>query len=196
MPVTTPDLFWLLAEEIKDCLCVALEEQSDCGCPCRACVIVGPTVWDDCECGSLTIALDRVYVHGNFPTSETGPIFCSSPLAGDFTITLLRCAPTVKDDGTAPSCDEISASARQIYTDFYITLRALICCLAAKRRFAQFVVREAIPVGPDGGCVGFQIRVTIMLVEPVLPVPPITNFILTEDSDILNTESGDSFIQE
>jgi hypothetical protein len=166
MPVQTSDLFWLLAEEIKDCICVALEAESTCPCPCRACVIVGDPAWDDCCEGQLTVGLNRLYVHDNFPSAAVGPIFCFSPLAGDFTVTLLRCAPTVKDDGTLPTCDELSESARQIYSELYISMRALICCLAAKKRAAKFLIRDAVTVGPDGGCVGFQIRFTVELPDP------------------------------
>lgn len=166
MPVTTPDLLWLLAEEIKDCICIALEAEALCGCPCRTCVIVGDPVWDDCCEGQLTISVPRLFVHDNFPLTSTGPIFCASPLAGDFSITLLRCAPAVKDDGTPPTCDELSESARQILTEMYIALRALICCLAAKKRAAKFVIREAVTVGPEGGCVGFTIRFTVELPDP------------------------------
>lgn len=129
-------------------------------------MVVGDPAFDDCCEGQLTISLNRLYVHDNFPSAAAGPVFCSTPLAGDFTVTLLRCAPTVKDDGTPPTCDELSESARQILSEFYITFRAIICCLAAKKRNQKFLMRDSTTIGPDGGCVGFSIRFTAELPDP------------------------------
>ena len=167
MAVPTPDLFWLVAEEALQCVCTALADTA-CGCPCRACVVFGPPVWDQCcDGGQLTTFLERVYVAKSFPSAETGQITCSAPLAGDFVIQLLRCVPTVAEDGTPPSCQAISDSAKSIYTDMYVAFRAIICCLAAYKKLRTFTIREARPVGPQGGCAGFEIRFTIELVDPI-----------------------------
>lgn len=157
-----PDIFWLTAKEILDCVCTSLEEDSPCGCPCRACVVAGTPVWDNCcEDGQLTIYLERIFVAGNFPSQASGPVFCSSPLAADFVVQLLRCAPTVKDDGTPPTCEELSENAREIMTDMFITERAVICCLAAEKRNRLFTMRDARVIGPQGGCVGIEIRFSV-----------------------------------
>lgn len=169
MAVLTPTLICDTAQFILDCVCAALDAESSCPCPCRACVVAGPPVWDDCCEGQLTVSLENLFVHENFPARAAGPIFCFSPLAGDFLIQLLRCAPVVRDDGTPPSCPELSDSACQIYTDLYIALRALICCLAVAKRQRKFLIRDARVVGPDGGCIGFEIRLTVELHDP-LPV--------------------------
>lgn len=170
MPVLTPDLIWLTAEEIRQCICEALEAESECGCPCRSCTVVGPPVWDTCcPDGQLTVSLERFFLHDNFPSAATGPVFCAAPFAGDFVIQLLRCVPVVRDDGTPPSCEELSESARRIYQDLYISMRAIVCCLSVAKRQRKFVMRDARPIGPDGGCAGFEIRLTVELHDP-LPV--------------------------
>jgi hypothetical protein len=167
VPVLTPSLLFDLAQEVLDCVCCALQEESPCPCPCQTCVIVGPPSWDDCCVGQLTVGVDRVFVHDNFPSAAAGPVFCASPLAGDFTVTLLRCAPTVNQDGTTPACAELSDSASKIYTEMYIAVRAVICCLAAKKRSLKFIMRDSTIVGPEGGCVGFQIKFTAELPDPL-----------------------------
>src|SRR6266542_4242153 len=122
----TPALLFNIAEELRTCICLALEADGTCGCPCRNCVIVGTPAFDNCcPDGQLTVNLQRLFVHDNFPSRMVGPIFCSSPLAAEFVVTYITCAPTIKDDGSAPSCDELSASALNLYTDLYVVERAL-----------------------------------------------------------------------
>jgi hypothetical protein len=167
MPVLTPDLFYLTAQEMLDCVCDALALESECGCPCSAYVSAGQPAWDDCCNGQLNVWLERPFFHENFPTPTSEAQVCRSFLAGDFAIQLVRCAPTVDDNGTPPSDAELADSARRIYQDFYIALRALTCCLAESRRDRLYLIRDSNIVGPDGGCVGFEIRVTIELHDPM-----------------------------
>lgn len=167
MPVLTPDLFWLTAQELLDCVCEALTLESECPCPCRVCVVAGTPAWDDCCEGQLTATIDRVFFHENFPNPVRDAQICGTFLAADMTIQLLRCAPVVHDDGSAPSCPELSESARKIYQEMYISMRALVCCLAEARRHRKYVINDARVVGPEGGCVGFEIKLTIEMHDPL-----------------------------
>lgn len=160
MPVKTPALLWNTAEEIRNCICLELNAQGSCPCPCRTCIIVGTPVFDDCCEGQLTVSLQRLFPHSNFPTRLSGPVFCGVSLAAEFLITYIRCAPVVGDDGVAPSCDVLSENAIGIYSDLYIVYRALVCCLALAKRTRKFVIGDATLIN-DGGCQGFEIRVTI-----------------------------------
>lgn len=161
MPTINPAVLWNTAEEIKTCVCNTLTAEGSCGCPCRSCVIVGQPVFDDCCEGQLTVSLQRVFVHDNFPVRAIGPVFCSTPLAAEFLITYLQCAPVVKDDGRAPSCDELSDSALKLYSDLYVVERGIICCLSQARRKRKFIMADATLITPTGGCHGFEIRLTI-----------------------------------
>lgn len=162
MAVKTPALLFNVAEEIRECVCRALTDEGTCGCPCKNCVIIGePANVGCCDGGQLSVSLERLYIHGNFPQPDNSPALCFSPLAADYKVTLLRCAPTVKDDGTLPSCPELSDSALSVLTDLYVVERALICCLAAAKRMRKFVMRDARTIGPSGGCVGFELSLTI-----------------------------------
>lgn len=167
MPVLTPDLFWLTAQELLDCVCSALDLEAECGCPCRTCVVAGTPVWDDCCEGQLTAYIERVFFHENFPSQVGEAQVCASFLAGDIVIQLLRCAPVVNDDGSPPTCAELSESARKIYQELYISMKALVCCLAEAKRHRKYLITEGRIVGPEGGCVGFEIRVTLELHDPM-----------------------------
>jgi hypothetical protein len=161
MPTINPAILWNTAEEIRACVCDTLTNEGTCGCPCRTCVIVGTPVFDDCCQGQLTVSLQRLWVHGNFPQRDSQPIFCSSPLAAEYLVTYVRCAQVVRDDGSAPTCDQLSAEALSIYTDMYVVERGLICCLAQAKRKRKFMMGDATPISPQGACTGFEIRLTI-----------------------------------
>lgn len=161
MALKEPALLWNTAEEIRLCVCLALNEDGSCGCPCRTCVVYGNPVFDDCCEGQLTVNFVRLYVHDNFPERASGPVFCATPLAAEYKVTYVRCAPVVKDDGSPPSCDELSDSALSMLIDAYVVYRALICCLQQARRKRKFLINDLTPISPEGGCYGFEITITI-----------------------------------
>lgn len=166
MPVETPELLWLIAEEVLDCVCSSLTAQSSCGCPCRTFVTVGQPVWDECCDGQLALVLNRLYVQSTFPGTDNQAITCSAPLVGEFTLQLIRCVPTMTEQGDAPTAQALSDSAANIYADMYIAYRSVICCLAAYKKARLFTMGDARPVGPQGGCAGFEIKFSIQLVDP------------------------------
>jgi hypothetical protein len=111
--------------------------------------------------------LERPFFHEEFPNPISEPQVCSTFLAGEFAIQLLRCAPTVDDNGNPPTEVELNESSRRIYQDMYIAIKALACCLAEAKRQRLYVIRESNIVGPDGGCVGFEIRLAIQMHDPM-----------------------------
>lgn len=165
----TPDLFHLVAQEVLDCACEALTGQdSICPCPCRKFVSIGPPVWDQCcDGGQLAVWLERVYVAANFPASNNTAITCSAPLAGEYVLQLIRCVPTMDEQGNAPSAEALSDSAQDIYSDLYVAYKAVLCCLAAYKKHRNFVMRDGRFVGPQGGCAGFEIRFAVELPDPI-----------------------------
>lgn len=165
----TPDLFYLIAQEVLDCACEALEDpDASCACPCRKFVTVGQPVWDQCcEGGQLAVFMERVYVAGNFPAANNTAILCTAPLIGEYTLQMIRCVPTMTEQGNAPTPEELSASAQDIYTDLYITFRSVLCCLAAYKKYRSFTMRDGRFVGPQGGCAGFEIKFAVELTDPI-----------------------------
>lgn len=167
MEVLTPELLWFMADEVLSCVCDALTAQSECGCPCRTFVSAGAPAWDDCCEGQLAAWVEAIYPYETFPIRQSTPPICGTQLAGDFALQLLRCAPTVTDSGAIPSGPVLDDSARRVYQDMYIAANAVICCLAEAKRNRLYVVRDTRMVGPQGGCVGFEIRFTVQLTDPV-----------------------------
>lgn len=167
----TPDLLTQLMVTILDCACECLEEAGICGCPCRTCIIAGPPVWDQESCcnneGSLYIHLDRIFQHDNFPREASEVNLCQAPLAADIVVTRLRCFPGMHEDGTAPTCPEMEAASNEIYQDLYVLTRCLLCSLASWRRNLKSVFRGSRIVGPQGGCVGVELRFTVELPDPL-----------------------------
>ncbi|MDN3056845.1 hypothetical protein PH213_20285 [Streptomyces sp. SRF1] len=189
MPLT-PHSVHDLAEAVLGCVCVALDTaaadgvEGALGCPCRACVIPGAVAWDGCDAiegcggdggapGQLTVSVARIYPAGqNFPAEDRtvqGVRGCTPPplTAAELIITLLRCAPVVDEGGCPPSCEELTEAARAVHVDAATVYSALWCCLPGlgpnPRRPRRFTVGGQRIIGPEGGCVGLEQRVTVAL---------------------------------
>ncbi|WP_030236756.1 hypothetical protein [Streptomyces sp. NRRL S-350] len=181
-----------LTEAVLGCVCAALEATSaevegQPGCPdCRTCVVPGQVAWDGCEdpCtgdtgGQLSVSVVRLYrsTLEDFPTETSivlGVRGCVPPqiTAVELAVTLLRCAPSVTEEGCPPSCDELAAAAKVLHVDEATVYNAMLCCLPdtlGLPRARRFSVGTQKTVGPQGGCVGLEQRVTVALVDCACP---------------------------
>lgn len=166
----TPDLLTTLQNEILACACECLNTYSDCGCPCRNFISAGPPPQDNCcQDGQLAIWVDRLFVYKDFPAEQGRVNTCVAPLAADMVMRLDRCFPVVKDDGSAPTAEEIGAASEAIYQDLYTLTRCIICNLSKRGRYQQSVFRGSRVTTPQGGCVSVEIKFVIELVDP-LPI--------------------------
>jgi len=164
----TPDILTILLNQLLACICDCLNTYGSCQCPCRIFISAGPPPQDRCcEDGQLAIWADRIYTHGNFPSELSTVNTCMAPLAAEVTIRLDRCFPVVKDDGSAPSGDEIGAASEAIYQDLYVMTRCLICNLSQRGRQQQSVFKGSRVLTPNGGCVSAELRLAIMLPDPL-----------------------------
>ena len=166
----TPDLLTQLLNQLLGCACECLNARSWCPCPCRTFISAGAPVWDleaCCTDGQLTIHVERLFVHGNFPSEQGEVNVCVAPLAADINITLLRCFPGVRDDGSAPTADELGAASEKLYQDLYVLTRCIICNLASRGRQQKAVFRGSRILDPQGGCAGVEVRFTIELPDPL-----------------------------
>lgn len=171
-----------IAELIRDCVCAALDQATEeidgyPGCPCRSCVVAGVPAWEDCQdpCsgeagGQLTVHLERMYPSSRFPEEDRqvrGTPGCPqvATTAAEFVVTVLRCAPMGTADGCPPTCEELEETARTVHVDASVVYSALLCCLphTAGRRGRRFILGQSRTVGPEGGCVGVEQRVTVAL---------------------------------
>ncbi|MEU2487029.1 hypothetical protein ABZ593_20775 [Streptomyces sp. NPDC012617] len=175
-----------LTESVVGCVCAALTRTAlvvdgQPGCPCRTCVVPGTVAWDSCddpcgakgEGGQLTVSVARIFgsSDADFPSESRvvqGVRGCTPPplTALELVVTLLRCAPTMSENGCPPSCDELGRAAQVLHVDMVTVFNALLCCLPGTlptRRGRRFVMGQQKTVGPDGGCVGLEQRVTVAL---------------------------------
>ncbi|MFD4314984.1 hypothetical protein [Streptomyces sp. NPDC058548] len=183
----TPLAIHDLAETVLGCVCVALDRTAgqvdgQPGCPsCRACVVPGQPAWDSCDdpCGEeasggqLTVSVARIFpsTDADFPSEARivqGVRGCAlPPVTGlELVVTLLRCAPTFSEGGCPPSCTELAAAAQVLHVDITTVYSALLCCLPGteqRRRGRRFVMGQQKVIGPEGGCVGLEQRVTVAL---------------------------------
>ncbi|MEV3895296.1 hypothetical protein [Streptomyces anulatus] len=176
------------AESVLGCVCRALQDQAGkvpgaLGCPCRSCVVPGQPAWDSCDdpCGAdptdaggqLSVSVVRMYPSALdvFP-GERQQVFgtraCTLPqlTAVELLVTLLRCAPGPTEDACPPTCEELAAAAVILHTDMTTVYNALLCCFpttSLRRRGQLFAVGQARTVGPQGGCVGLEQRITVAL---------------------------------
>ncbi|WP_405759432.1 hypothetical protein OG234_13150 [Streptomyces sp. NBC_01420] len=180
-----------VAEAVLGCVCAALTDAAGAdpdqpGCPCRSCVVPGMPAWDSCDdpCGQnsaggaggqLTVNVLRVFQSTDFPSADRGlppaaargtRMHCAPPanLAVELAVTLLRCAPVPDEDGCPPSCEDLEATARILHTDMATVYNALLCCLPGsteRRRGRAVFVGDSRTIGPQGGCVGLEQRVTV-----------------------------------
>ncbi|WP_146192640.1 hypothetical protein [Streptomyces sp. A244] len=70
------------------------------------------------------------------------------------------------DRGCPPSCDGQAAAARTTHIDVTVMMNALLCCLpgtSTSTHGRSFVLGQSRVVGPEGGCVGVEQRVTVAL---------------------------------
>lgn len=190
-----------VAQNLLDCVCTELDRLPTqvpglFGCPCRRGVVPGALVAADaCDdgCGTpppgeypgqLTVNVVRIYssTRQDFPR-ETFTVRslkdCIPPqtTAVELAVTVFRCTPLPTDGGCPPTVEEMSASALQQHADMMAVQTAVLCCFAAtdatRRDGRRYVLGQSASVGPQGGCVGFEQRVTVALDDCIAcPVEP------------------------
>lgn len=179
------------ASNLLDCVCGALSRvpvqvPGLMGCPCRTCVVPGAQVaWDGCDTGcgetlplgqfpgQLSVNVVRMFQTDttSFPRETTlvTDAACQSPLITglELAITVLRCQPLPSDGGCPPDCDELNDAAMQQHADMAAVWTGVTCCYAntdtTRRKGRRFVLGSSRTVGPQGGCSGFEQRVTVAL---------------------------------
>jgi len=121
------------------------------------------------DCEQLTVHCSRII--GNFQGADTPyPRITHAILrkSAEFYITLCRCVPTIRDDGSPPSPESLSNAANVVMKD----MRALRVALETIEH-QHLIVPRNVPVtlgqvstiGPLGGIAASQISYTLELVD-------------------------------
>lgn len=129
-----------------------------------------------CECdgeggGSLAGFVERVYPADATTTVEQVARWedCrTGAVAADISLTLIRCYPSMDEQGNMPALAVTTDYAHNLNTDMVAVWNALKCC------DTRVVIRDsAVESDPEGGCSGFVIRVTT-LVSMAAPVEDVS----------------------
>lgn len=162
-----------IAEHLRDCITPKLATTTR-GLPNRVCIHTGEIAWDDCECGQLVVSFIRSFETAVFPTpwdgtGNSGALKCgASVYAFEYQVSMLRCAAGA--DGETPDCSELNQSARGTIEDAWAVMAGLSCCKCnglqrdpdtGIQPFQNFLIGEQIMDGPEGGCQGSLVTVTV-----------------------------------
>jgi hypothetical protein len=132
--------------------------------------VPGEIAWDDCTCeGMLAVSVPRVYRSEVFPAETEGPVGvrCQAPYeVAEYTVSVLRCAPQPDGQALAPGSSDLDTAAGLLLQDIAETVDALmplLCGLKDTEVISDFMVTPAESAGPEGACVGFNLRVLVSL---------------------------------
>lgn len=139
--------------------------------PCRSGIVPGLVAWDDCSCGLLATTWAIIMASEVFPQEKidvTGN--CDAPWeVMEIAVQVIRCAPSppvTNSKQLAPSVKALSDTARQMDIDATQMTRAvsvLLCRMKEENEIVDFVVNRDSALGPEGGCVGSELRMLVAL---------------------------------
>lgn len=148
--------------------CVVAELEQSLGgweSPKRTCLVVpGSIAWDECDCGMFAQTITEDVPSNSFPvaavdqrTTACGP----NLLVVTVTATVVRCVPTIGNDGRPPTCTALLHSAHVLEDDRRALRVGVTCCLREMRNdlreIHEFAVGRAVSVGEQGGCAGVEL---------------------------------------
>lgn len=121
------------------------------------------TAWDDCCNGQLTVTIQSIFPSSNFPTQDDGTrVPCGVVAWGaSLAITVLRCAPTISQSGKPPSVERVDASTQEVVADASAIRAAILCRFKPAAPDVDVLIGAQQFVGPEGGCVGSVLLMTI-----------------------------------
>lgn len=166
--VGATDLYQLAGEylfAVRDALNTTVKQA-----PSRGFVSPGAPAWDCCD--QLTV---HVVSPQLAPTSPgVGALSDQRRFnLGDYvnyitlTATILRCVPTLDDDGNLPTVTAMDAAAQTILSDLWAVWNVLSQAKAAGTLFAgrcrEMTFTPAVSQNPQGGCGGWEISAIVQL---------------------------------
>lgn len=157
-----------LMDELRACLCAALENTVGGAATCACILIPGlraPADWCGCNgasgCGQAWVRLDSVFPAGqNFPSPDAASGNCANVLAAILEVGVYRCQPMPKAQGTPPDPADVTQAAIIAAGDAIAMAQAINCCTGITKR--KHVMGRYSPRS-SGGCGGGVWPVTVQL---------------------------------
>lgn len=170
-------------ELMLDCVCQTLEANGRATCCC--CVYPGQEVpWDYCGKDTYTtqttegetiripcegmayVNVKRIYPSKSFPweDQEADPCKAYTQVA-DVRVGVLRCAPTISDNGNLPPCEDLTSAAAGLLVDQAIVTTAIRCCYLKELPCDNYDIKVGgwRMLGPQGGCIGGELNLFVSL---------------------------------
>jgi hypothetical protein len=124
--------------------------------------------------GHAWVRANRIYpTTTRFPQPQAEPLPCTSGWAAELAMGVWRCAAVVGDDGEPPSCEDITRDALVTLSDAAAMRAALACCFTGGPVGADndriVIAGDWAPLGPNGGCVGGALTVTVQFYDCPCP---------------------------
>lgn len=163
-PVLGALKWYTMAAVVRDAVYAVLDPP-----PCRYGVVPGSIAWDGCECGALYVSVLNTFLSDVFPMMLEEPVGVGCDASQEvavITVQVLRCAPGPDTAGNPPTPAQLDTCAQQIAADSFNAVAAVekvLCGMKNKDDILEYLLRETAPVGPDGGCVGTEINVSVAL---------------------------------
>jgi hypothetical protein len=136
----------------------------------RVSVVAGLIAWDGCDCGALYLYANQTYESDDWPNQKVSHDVsdgCGAIYEGtEYVMQVLECAPTPQGQDNAPTVQAEDTAAQLIRQDAYQVRRAVKRWLCAAREdgdIQEYIVDVQIIQGPEGGCVGTEIRFRVGL---------------------------------
>jgi hypothetical protein len=165
--VTGPGRWYTVGQYLVDSTYNGLSSK-----PARRGQTPGEIAWDNCTCeGVLAVSVPRVFLAEDFPSEADAPVGvrCNVPYeVAEFTVSVIRCAPQPEGADMAPPADDLDSAAGLLLQDMAETMDSLaltLCGLKEDDTIDDFLITPAEAAGPEGACVGFNLRVQISLVR-------------------------------
>lgn len=140
--------------------------------PCRVFVSHTAPPWDlgDCGQGAGGCATLAVW-HGPLEFDQIGDTKCQFHISTQLCIDLLRCVPTLEEEGSAPPDAELTESAAGLNRDIWALQAAVFDFLADEVGCELVTMVPAEPLAPQGGIAGWRFCFFLTLNDPT-PTSP------------------------
>jgi len=170
MPLISGVLRWYTVAETLRAAAYAAMAASPVGPPERSCVVPGAIAWDECDCGLLAVSVARTYYSDAFPGEQAEKVGAGScrPAwdVAELVIQAIRCAPSPQGQDLSPTCAALDVSAQEVTIDAAVVKSAvslLLCRMENTGSIIDYFVLPQTIQGPQGGCVGSELRVLVAL---------------------------------
>lgn len=160
--ITGTDKWYQVAAALRDAVVAGLTTPVQ-----RSCIVPGDIAWDGCTCGALYVGHTILVLSDTFP-EQRGVVLspCDSPYeTQELIFALMRCAPNPTGQNMEVPCPELDTSALQVRVDAQEVLNAVShkLCLMKDVEIEDFIIDTQIVKGPEGGCVGTELRIRVGL---------------------------------